>query len=383
MAYDLIIIGAGSIGLPVALAAQRAGLKTLVIDGRASAGQGDAKTAIGGIRATHSHPAKIRICLRSIDILSSWQEKEGSSIGWRRGGYLFPVYNEEDEIPLKGLLEIQKSHGLNIDWIDEKDVKELVSGIRERDLRGGTFSPEDGNASPLLSANAFFFAAEREGAEFRFSERVIDTKLSGGRVTSVVTDKGEYACANVLNAAGSNATEVGRQVGLEFPVYPDSHEAGITEPVERFFEPMIVDMRKTPGGKNCYFYQNTENRIEFCLTPDPIFPGTNHDSTSSFLPIVAKKIVDLFPKMSNIRVRRIWRGCYPMTPDGSPIVGTSKEIEGYHFAVGMCGQGFMLGPGLAEDIVGLIKDGQTVTDAEVFGLFSYGRDFYAASEMLK
>jgi hypothetical protein len=41
----------------------------------------------------------------------------------------------------------------------------------------------------------------------------------------------------------------------------------------------------------------------------------------------------------------------------------------------MCGQGFMLGPGLAEDIVGLVKDGKPVTDPEVFRSFRLDRDF--------
>jgi len=36
-----------------------------------------------------------------------------------------------------------------------------------------------------------------------------------------------------------------------------------------------------------------------------------------------------------------------MTPDGAPIVGEVNGLEGYLNAVGMCGQGYMLGPGLA------------------------------------
>ena len=72
--YDAIIIGAGSVGTPAAFSLAEAGLRTLVIDRYASAGQGSNKAAIGGIRATHSDPAKIRLCLRSIDILSTWIE---------------------------------------------------------------------------------------------------------------------------------------------------------------------------------------------------------------------------------------------------------------------------------------------------------------------
>ena len=380
--YDLIIIGAGSVGVPAALEAARSGLKTLVVDSRSSAGQGENKAAIGGVRATHSDPAKIRICLRSIKIFSQWKEKEGDDLGLIQGGYLFPVYTSEHEDLLKGLLKVQKSHGLNIDWISPDKVKGLVPGIREKDLRGGTYSPEDINVSPLRSSSAFFFAARDSGAEFRFNETVEEINIENGKVKGLKTDRGNYSADHVLNAAGAYAAEIGRMVGQELPVYPDSHEAGVTEPVERFFEPLVVDIRSTPGGKNCYFFQNSENRIEFCLTPDPIFPGTNRDSTSSFLPLVTRKLVDLLPRLSGVRVRRIWRGLYPQTPDSSPIVGSSGEIRGYHFAVGMCGQGFMLGPGLAEDLVSLIKTGKSVTEDKVFGLFSIDRDF-SGSEALK
>ncbi len=45
-----------------------------------------------------------------------------------------------------------------------------------------------------------------------------------------------------------------------------------------------------------------------------------------------------------------------MTPDGFPIVGWTNEISNMFLAVGMCGQGFMLGPGLGLIISEIIAD---------------------------
>ncbi len=87
--YDVILIGAGSVGTPAAFSLAEAGVRTLVIDQRPSVGQGSNKAAIGGIRATHSDPAKIRLCLRSIEIFSTWKERYGDDIEWYKGGYLF------------------------------------------------------------------------------------------------------------------------------------------------------------------------------------------------------------------------------------------------------------------------------------------------------
>jgi len=373
--YDLVIVGAGSLGVPTALYASRAGLKTLVLDRLASPGQGENKAAIGGIRATHSDPAKILICLRSLQVFREWQEKEGDDIGWRQGGYLFPVYHEANETTLRGLLPIQHAYGLNIEWIGPEAVKKLVPGLREADLRGGSYSPEDGNLSPLKTVNAFYFAALRAGAEFHFRETVQSIEVESGHVSRVVTDQGSYATRLVLNAAGTAAPEIGRMVGLDLPVHPDSHEAGGTEPDERIFDPLVVDLRTTPGSKNCYFYQDSDNRIVFCLTPDPIYPGTDHRSHSSFLPIVSRKIVDLLPRMAGIRVRRVWRGCYPQTPDASPITGEAPETRGYYFGVGLCGQGLMLGPGLAQDMVSLMTTGKPITDEKAWDLLRLDRSF--------
>ncbi len=67
--YDAIVIGAGSVGCPTAYFLTLEGLKVLVLDSEHSAGQGQNKAAIGGVRATHSDPAKIAICLESLEDL--------------------------------------------------------------------------------------------------------------------------------------------------------------------------------------------------------------------------------------------------------------------------------------------------------------------------
>ena len=92
--YDVIIIGSGSIGAPAAFYLAQAGYRVLVLDGAPSVGQGSNKRAIGGVRATHSDPAKIRLCLRSIEIFRTWQETYGEDIEWITGGYNFVAYRD-------------------------------------------------------------------------------------------------------------------------------------------------------------------------------------------------------------------------------------------------------------------------------------------------
>ena len=372
--YDVIIIGAGSVGVPITLFLAKEMFKVLVIEKQPSPGQGQNKKAIGGIRATHSDKAKIQISLESIDIFSTWKEKYGDDIEWQSNGYSFPAYTDEHEKMLKVLLKIQKSFGLNIDWISSEEYLELVPGICKENLHGSTFSSEDGSASPLLSLNAFYFKSKEFGAEYHFNEEVIGIKESNSRISSIITNKGEYYCKFLIDASGNSAKKIGKIVGLNIPVQPDSHEGGITEPVQTFFKPMVVDLRPGLDSQNYYFYQNTEGQVVFCITPEPPIKGTDSRSTSAYLPQVSRRMIELFPKLKNIKVRRTWRGQYPATPDGFPIIGKT-EVEGFILAVGMCGQGYMLGPGIGKLIARLLTNNLSKDIEENLNSLSLYRQF--------
>jgi sarcosine oxidase subunit beta len=350
--YDVIVAGAGSVGVPTAMALAEMGLKTLVVDRNPSPGQGENKRAIGGIRATHSDPAKIITCRRSLEIFSTWEEKYGEDIEWLKGGYLFPVYREAEEMALKSILPIQKEFGLRIDFVGPAEIINIMPGINPEGLIGGTWSPDDGSASPLRAVNAFYRRA------------------------------GEFHAPVLVDAAGPLSRELCKSAGVDIPVTPDSHEAAITEPVQPFFTCMVVDLRPGPSSKNYYFYQNRHGQVVFCITPDPLIVGTDKRETSLFLPQIGARMVRLIPRLKNLRVRRVWRGLYPMSPDGSPLVGWNRRIQGLVHATGMCGQGFMLGPGTGALVARLITGKLLEGDDIVLSAFSPYRKF-GGGEALK
>lgn len=384
--YDAIVIGAGSVGLPAAYYLGEQGLSVLVLEELPSPGQGQHKAAIGGVRATHSDPAKILLCQDSLEVFRTWRERHGVSVGWKPGGYVFPVYSEDAERTLKGLLPTQHAFGLNIRWVDSSAMAELVPGIQPRGLRGGTYSPEDGQVSPLLAANAFRRAAEALGVVFRYRESVESVEVAGGRVRSVTTAAGlTHHAPLVLNAAGAHARELGALVGLDVPVTPDSHEAGISAPLAPFLAPLVVDIRPGPEGKtaNFYFGQNHEGQILFCYTPSQLVVGEDREPTSEFLPVVTRRLIELVPRLRNMLIRRVWRGLYPMTPDGVAIVDRTP-VEGFYLAVGMCGQGFMLGPGVGRNIATLMVEGRQTLREDAAHMVRFDRDFRAGkTEALK
>ncbi|MCK4614007.1 MAG: FAD-binding oxidoreductase [Thermoplasmata archaeon] len=384
--YDAIVIGAGSVGVPTTYFLAMRGYHVLCLDSYSSSGQGQNKAAIGGTRATHSDPAKIRICQKSLEIFSTWEEYHGQSIGWKKGGYCFPVYRAKEEKLLKSILPIQKKFDLNIDWVGPDKIKEIIPGINPNGLIGGTFSQDDGQVCPLLAIEAMDKAAREAGAEFKFKNEVTDLIINNNTIEGVKTRNGTYTADVIVNAAGAHAREIGYMAGLDIPVFPESHEAGISAPVRPFLGPLVVDLRPGREGKtaNFYFGQNHENAVIFCYTPKVPFAGLDRGATSEFMPIIANRLVELIPRLKNLMVRRLWRGLYPMTPDGVAIVGKAPGISGLYLAVGMCGQGLMMGPGVGRELAALIDKGKPEMDKKVFDSLSPERDFYAGKvEALK
>jgi sarcosine oxidase subunit beta len=145
---------------------------------------------------------------------------------------------------------------------------------------------------------------------------------------------------------------------------------------------MLVDIRPSPGSKNYYFYQHKPGGIVFCITPDPPIVGTDRRETSEYLPMIANRMVGLMPKLANVKVRRTWRGLYPMTPDGAPVVGWSKKVEGYLHAEGMCGQGYMLGPGVGAVLSRTVRGVASKEDQAILDELRPDREF-GGEEALK
>jgi sarcosine oxidase subunit beta len=372
--YDVIIIGAGSVGTPTAMAlGELSQLKIAVIEQHDVVGKGQNNRALGGVRATHTNFSKIITCLESIEIFSNWEKKHGDDIGWSRGGYSFLAYSKEHEELLKKGIDLQKSLGLNNKWMKADQICELIPGIIRTGLYGGSYSPDDGRASPPLSIMAFYKYALSLDVEFKFKEIVKNFSIRDNKIKGVVTNKNEYKTTWVINAAGISAPKIGTLVGLNLPVNPELHKAGITESAKslaHFTKPLIVDIRSVPDCKNFYFFHNQEDKIAFTISPTEKIPGYGDVE-----PIFAERMEMLIPSLKSLKILRKWAGAYPMTPDGIPIVGTVDSIEGYINTVGMCGQGFMSGPGIGQLITRVITNKLTKVDKEVLEGFSINRNF--------
>ena len=69
-----------------------------------------------------------------------------------------------------------------------------------------------------------------------------------------------------------------------------------------------------------------------------------------------------------------------MTPDGIAVMGKPSGYEGFYLAIGMCGQGFMMGPGVGKNMASLIFKGKPDIKKEIFDLLNPNRDFHSGKK---
>jgi sarcosine oxidase subunit beta len=336
---DVIIIGGGIIGTATGHYLAMKGYRVFLFE-KDYLTAGSTGRCICGIRQQFSTELSIKVAMESLKKFKNMHEELEQDVEFHQGGYLFLAHSEDKSETYKRLISIQHRMGLDVTYITVAEIEKLVPGISTVDLIGGAYCPSDAQANPFLVVDGYAKTIKKTGKLFDHTE-IININVDHGKATSVTTEQNEiYYAPIIVNAAGPSISTVARMVDLDIPVFPERHEAMITEQIERFFDMMIVDYR--PDG--CYFNQKWgKGSIIGCYTPIPAVPGEDTGASFTFANEMGRRMARLIPKLKDIKIIRQWSGSYSMTPDGNPIVDCT-EIEGFWIVGGMCGHGFMLGP---------------------------------------
>jgi sarcosine oxidase subunit beta len=371
---DVIIIGGGIIGCATGYYLAEKGFKVHLLE-KDYLTAGSTGRCIGGIRQQFSTELSIRVAMESMKKFVAMSADLGQDVEFHQGGYLFLAHSEEKKETYLKLIEIQRGMGLDVEYIGAEEIEKLVPGINPAGLLGGTYCPSDAQANPFLIVDSFAKKI-REKGDVRVHKHVTGICVEKAGVMTVTTSDGDtYQAPIVVNAAGPNARDIAKLIDLDLPIYPERHEAMITEQMERFFDMMIVDYR--PDG--CYFNQKWgKGSIIGCYTPIPNVPGLDLGTSFEFAKEMGRRMARIIPRLGDVKIMRQWSGSYEMTPDGNPILDRSS-VEGFWVVGGMCGHGFMLGPEIGWLAAEYIAEGKPPYDISEFAI---DREF-AGKEVMK
>jgi sarcosine oxidase subunit beta len=353
---SVVVIGAGAIGLAVALEARRGGVPdVLVVDANPSPGQGSTSRANGGVRAQFTTAVNVEFSRFTIEGLAELDRLSGGLVGLRRVGYLFMTGTAEGEAALRRGHALQTSCGVDVEWLDPSRIGEIAPYVRADGLRAGTFCASDGVIDPGGVVMAMWQEGRRLGVRYLLGERVEAIECGPGSVR-VRTAQSEVSAEWAVNAAGPTAQQVAAMAGVELPVEPFRRNLACTEGVTGFPDaiPMCVDLdtgvlvrREGAGFLVCY-----------SNPADP--PSDVTDFDHSFLEALSERVGNRFPFLDRVAIneRKCWAGLYPETPDHHAIIDAAPGTARLLHCAGFGGHGIMHSLAAGRAVTELLRDGR-------------------------
>ena len=340
---DIVVIGAGIMGLSIAYHLARLGTtNVLVVDKSYLCGGASGRNG-GGIRAQWSSEANVRLMQESIRMCRDFANEFKINVWLRQGGYLFLARTAERAKALEASSQLQRECGLDTRMLTPKEAQKIVPELTTDGIVATSYNPDDGVVFPWPFVWGFAQAAQKLGVEVTTFTEVTGIDVRGSTIEALHLRKDgqEHVVRTnkIVNAAGAWSPELAKMVGVELPNKPHRHEICSTEPLKPWLKPLVADL--TNG---LYFSQSTRGEIVGGIGQDRVKHGLNHDSSFAFLGLYAKALVATCPGLGEVKVLRQWSGCYDITPDANPIVGGVDEVEHFYQASGFMGHGFMMAP---------------------------------------
>jgi sarcosine oxidase subunit beta len=345
---EVVVIGAGIMGLAIAYHLARLGTQNVrVLDKGYLCGGASGRNG-GGVRAQWSSEANVRLMQESIRLCREFANEMKINVWFRQGGYLFLARSEEVRRSLEKSVEVQNGCGLGTRMLSPKEAKKIVPELDASALVAASYNPDDGVVFPWPFVWGFAQAANKLGVKVQTFTEVVGFRTQGSRIEAVLTqpaagarggEAGAIQTSRVVNAAGAWSPEIAKMLGVHLPNKPHRHEICSTEPLKPWLKPLVADLE---GG--LYFSQSTRGEIVGGIGQERVPPGLNQESSHAFLGRYADALTRACPVLGRVKVLRQWAGCYDLTPDHNPIVGPVDEVEGFFQASGFMGHGFMMAP---------------------------------------
>ena len=360
---SVVVIGGGVTGLATAYELARAGVRDVVLLDRDALGAGSTCKAAGGVRAMFSDPVNITLGARSLETFRDFPARFGQEIDFAAVGYLFLLSTPEAVAAFEDAVALQNSLGVPSRMIGVAEAQRLSPLIAPDGLLAAAFSPTDGHCTPESVVLGYASAARRAGATLLPHCAATGLEVTDGRVTAVHTAAGTVRTDAVVCAAGAWSAEVGGWAGVDLPVTPLRRQVLVTEPVPGLdpHTPFTIDF-----ATSFYFHREGRGLLMGMSDPDET-PGFRLTRSDDWLPRLGEAIERRAPELAGVGVAGGWAGLYEMTPDHNALIGRADEVEGFLYATGFSGHGFLMGPAVGEVVRDLYLGRETLVDVSGLG----------------
>lgn len=386
--YDIIVIGAGIIGVSVSLSAARKGYSVLCLDAGPGAGYGSTSGSCAIIRPYYSTVDGSAIAYESHYYWKNWAEHIGVNDEHRlaryincgclvmktpQNSFLEPACLIMDEIgaPYNHLSAGEVCARLPVNteaFAPAKKVDDPQFGLSNGDhLPGGVLFHSGGYITdPLLATHNIQRAAEAAGAVFSFNTRVIAIEQNAGKISGVSTESGQsYESRVVLNAAGPHSYKINQLAGVEEGMNIKTralrHEVAHVPSPENFdfehngcvFSDSDIATYLRPEHGNHILIGSEDPP---CDTPQWVDPDDFDRNFSEQWKTLVMRAAQRVPELSIPGQAKGVVELYDVSDDWIPIYDKS-DLDGFYMAIGTSGNQFKNAPIVGEMMANMIEAG--------------------------
>ena len=216
---------------------------------------------------------------------------------------------------------------------------------------GGVLYPQDAQVSPGAFVQGLAARVRNRGGVFQTQTEVLEAEGAGDRLLAVRTTQGVVECQAAVMAAGAWSGRLGRALGLRIPVQP-AKGYSYTLPCPPDFPDMPVALSESKVFVNPLGpLLRVAGTLEFSGFDDQLYPQRARllsQATQTYLGLACEP-----------GAVEIWRGWRPMTPDGVPVIGRSPRYRNLVLATGHNMIGMTLGPVTGQLVTRILQDEPT------------------------
>jgi len=341
LAADVLVVGAGLVGLASTLALADRGLRVLLVNdtrrGEASpAAAGMLAPSVEAATAGAAHDFAIAARDRFPGYVAALRERTGIDVPLNRLGVLRLALDDAEAERLR--------HGLpaGVRWLAPDDVARLEPALVR--TGGATFHPEDGAVNNLVLMRALKHAIGHHGRVQVLGDAVTEVAFDGGGVRAVTRDERTLGAAQMVLATGAWA-----------PALDGLPRALPVEPVRgQMMSVASKALRHVVFGGDGYVVPRADGRTLIGATVERV--GFDPAFTEQGVAAVRAMGAAISPALADARMLNAWAGLRPMTPDGLPLLGRDPEQPALLYACGHSRNGVLMAP-LTGDCVGDLAAG--------------------------
>ena len=359
---DVLVVGAGVVGLSIALALRTRGAQVVVLE-RAGVAEGQSGIQPGGIRLQWGTTLNCRLAIES----RAWWTTAGerldgpAALAFDSCGYLFVAHSEAVLERLAAAVRLQNAAGVPSRVVSPAEAGRLVPGLRTESLVGATYCAEDGYMDEPRAA----IAAIARQLDVR--RATVDAVVPDGGTWALDTTAGRFTAPSVVVAAGADTRALVGPLGVDLPIELEPRHLFLSPPIrERLLEPLVIAPELRFAAKQLH-----DGRV---LASDLGATGDPETEAPAWRRNVRAAISDLLPILEYVGLDVLVSGAYDVTPDRQPILGPLPGHDGLHVAAGFSGHGFMIAPAVGRIVAGGVAgERDTVLDILDSRRFQEGR----------